>query len=73
MELHLCIILVILTHLTLYILPASIQLWNMELYAGANLKVKKKKALLIMKKGCENYERDLLIYFLHGAEYFLRR
>jgi hypothetical protein len=33
---------------------------------------KSKKDLLIMKEGCENYEKDLLIYFLHGAESFLR-
>ena len=71
MELDLCIISVIQTHLTWYILPTSIQLRNMELYAGATLKVRKKD-LLIMKEGCENYEKDLLIYFLHGAESFLR-
>jgi hypothetical protein len=71
MELDLCIILVIQTHLTWYILSSSIQLWNMDLYAGSTKK-KKKKYLLIMKEGCENYEMDLLIYFLHGAESFLR-
>jgi hypothetical protein len=44
----------------------------MKLYAGATLKVRKKKDLLIMKEGCENYANDLFIYFLHGAESFLR-
>jgi len=43
----------------------------MELFAGATLKVRKKD-LLIMKQGSENYGEDLLVYLLHGAESFLR-
>ena len=43
----------------------------MELNAGATLTVRKKN-LLFMKQGSENYEKDLPIYLLHGAESFLR-